>query len=1064
MRVSFLRLARFVVVALSLGSAALGSEELDFNRDVRPILSDKCYFCHGPDAENREADLRLDLRSEGAVAAFESGELLDRIHSDDEDVVMPPPSTKLSLTADEKQILKAWVEGGAEYEEHWSFSPLAKTVALPKVDDESWCKQPLDRFVLANLESKQLDPTQEASPLRWLRRVTLDLTGLPPTLKQLDSFEESLQTSEGARDEVYEQAVDSLLESPAYGEHFAVAWLDAARYADSYGYQSDKLNTQWPYRDWVVRALNDNLPYDQFLTWQLAGDLLPDPTREQKLATAFNRIHRLNNEGGVVFEEWRIENVADRVNTFGTAVLGLTLECGRCHDHKYDPISTRDYYSLSAFFNSIDESGVYDRTAKVPAPSILLPTEEQRAEIEAAQRELTSAEQQYKEALASAEKSYEQWKRASDKDAAVIPDLELALSFDTPFEDSLKEIYHPSQNDRGWTSPLETVDVTDSELKPIELTKAADAKDVDRVLPRKAIKLDGERGITTHGIEPFDRWTPFTVVVSLRETQRVTDRAVIAHHTRGTDCGYNGWDLTIVDGHLESRMYRVWPGNAIGVRAVSPIPSDKWHQIAATYDGSSNASGLKLFLNGVLLETVVLRDAVKKSSNVEVDHGGEFVLGQRFRARGLAGGLVDDLRIYSRDLTSPELTHLAFGSGLQPSADYFASAIHDGARQAFGKLNAARHAVVKAEEAAIEIPVMEETDEPRETHVLARGQYDAKTSDETRVQRNTFSSILPPFPNDAPHDRLGLAQWVTDPDHPLTYRVIVNRLWSNFFGSGLVATAENFGLQGELPSNQSLLDWLARDFVDHGSDMKRFCKQVVLSATYRQDSAVTREHIASDPGNKQLARGPAYRLSAEQIRDSALLASGLLNPFRGGPPVSPYQAGGDLWKESNGMSPPYQQSVGKDLYRRSLYSVWKRTAPLPNMLAFDAEPREVCIVKRARTNTPLQALVLMNDVQFVEAARRLAEASIAQNDTPKEQVAFAFRTLVGRLPDGQEASLLLKLFRDERQHYAEHREAAMKLVELGESQRNEEIDAIELAAMTTVCQAVTNLDATIWKR
>ena len=387
--------------------------ELDFNRDVRPILSDKCYFCHGPDAENREADLRLDLRSDEALAAFESGEFEDRIRSDDEEVVMPPPSTKLSLSKDEIRVLTEWVEAGAKYEEHWAFEPLPAAVPLPDVDDEAWCKQPLDHFVRANLEAKDWSPAREASPLRWLRRVTLDLTGLPPSLEQVAAFERSLRDSAGDQEKAYEQVVDELLKSPSYGEHFAVAWLDAARYADSYGYQSDKLNTQWPYRDWVVRALNDNLPYDDFLTWQLAGDLLPAPTRDQKLATAFNRIHRLNNEGGAVFEEWRLENVADRVHTFGTAVLGLTLECSRCHDHKYDPISTRDYYALSAFFNSIDESGVYDRTAKVPAPSLLLPTEEQQSAIEKAQREWKSAEREYRRAVAAATDEFAAWQQTN---------------------------------------------------------------------------------------------------------------------------------------------------------------------------------------------------------------------------------------------------------------------------------------------------------------------------------------------------------------------------------------------------------------------------------------------------------------------------------------------------------------------------------------------------------------------------------------------------------------------------------------------------------------------------
>ena len=1048
---------------ISLTPWQVWASEPDFNRDVRPILSDKCYFCHGPDENDRQADLRLDRRSDEAVAAFASGDFLDRIHSDDPDFVMPPPDTKLSLTNGEKQVLKTWVELGGNYEAHWSFQPLPGKVDVPEEANSKWCRRTLDAFVISRLNAQGIRPTSEADPLRWLRRVTFDLTGLPPSIKQIEAFEKALSNgSESIREQVYEDTVDQLMASSQFGEHFAVAWLDAARYADSYGYQSDKLNTQWPYRDWVVRAFNDNLPYNQFLTWQLAGDLLPNPTSNQRLATAFNRIHRLNNEGGAVFEEWRIENVADRVHTFGTAVLGLTLECCRCHDHKYDPISTRDYYALSAFFNSIDESGVYDRTAKVPAPSILLPTPEQQEQLVTNRLECEQSERAYKKVVAAARERFRDWKANGGAVQEGPPDLELALSFDKPFDNSLKAIYHPSENDRGWTSPLDTVSVSDSPLPRILPHITADTADVDS--ERLAIRLDGERGITTSGIEAFDRWTPFTVVVSLKEPVRVPERAVIAHHTRGTDCGYNGWDLTIVDGHLESRLYRVWPGNGIGVRTTAPIPKDEWQQVTATYDGSSQARGLLIYLDGKPLARTVLRDNIKKSANVKVDHGGEFVLGQRFRARGLAGALVDDLRIFTRALSQTELVGLANGSPSEPTEDYYVSAIDEEARQALAELNAARHAFVMAEEAMIEVPIMKETQEPRETHVLSRGQYDAPTSDETRVERATFTSILPPMPKNAPRNRLGLAKWATDPNHPLTSRVIVNRMWSNFFGQGLVATTENFGLQGELPTNPKLLDWLARDFVDNGWDVKRFCKQVVLSATYRQDSASTGEAIAADPNNVHLARGPAYRLSAEQIRDTALSASGLLNPAFGGPPVSPYQAGGDLWKESNGMSPPYQQSVGRALYRRSLYSVWKRTAPLPNMMAFDAESREVCIVKRARTNTPLQALVLLNDVQFVEAARNLAETSMTQNGSDSAAIAWAFRSLTGRNPSAKESTILEDLLASERHYYQGHPSDADKYVSLGDTSVNKDQDRIELAAMTTVCQTIMNLDATIWKR
>ncbi|WP_146391365.1 DUF1553 domain-containing protein [Allorhodopirellula solitaria] len=1050
-----------LLLAIPCTAAGLSAGDIDFNRDIRPILSDKCYFCHGPDDENREAGLRFDIREE-AIDIIEAGELVDRIRSDDPDMIMPPPRAKVPLTEQEKQLLEQWIDEGAPYAGHWAFEKLPLAVDVPDPEDSDWPRETLDRFVLSKMKQHGLSPSSDADPLRWLRRVTIDLTGLPPTLEQIRAFEQSLQTD---HQQAYVDVVDRLLGSTAFGEQMAVAWLDAARYADSYGYQSDKLNTQWPYRDWVVDAFNNNLSYDQFLTWQLAGDLMENPTREQLVATAFNRIHRLNNEGGAVFEEWRLENVADRVHTFGTAVLGLTMECCRCHDHKYDPIPMRDYYSLSAFFNSIDESGVYDRTEKVPCPSILLPTPEQATALQDAKTKLAESEREYKGALAGARNRYQEWAPKPDNNLT-IPDLRLALALDEDFDNSMKDVYHPSQSDRSWAQMPRLLPVENNPIERLDPSLAADSRG-DVALPsRQALQLDGERGITTQGIEPFDRWLPMSVVVTFRETRRSPQRSLIAHHTRGTDCGYNGWDLTIEDGHLESRMARVWPGNAISVRATQRIPVDQWHQVSATYDGSSRAAGLKLFLSGEELETKVVRDELKKRCNVKVDHGGEFVVGQRFRARGLAGGLIDDVRVYDRALTAVELTTLAFGqqpsAGGKPSFRYYASAIDEKTRAAMSKLTEARKEFVMAEEVMDELPIMKESDTPRLAHVLARGEYDAPKNNDTLVDRRTLSGLSVAMPEGAPRDRLGLARWVTDPQHPLTARVAVNRFWGSFFTTPLVRTPENFGSQGDLPTHPELLDWLARDFVHNGWDVKRLCKAIVLSSTYRQDSSATPERLAFDPTNQWLSRGPAHRLGAEQIRDLALAASGLLNPKSGGPPVSPYQPGEDLWKESNGMSPPYQQSVGKALYRRSLYSVWKRTAPLPNMMAFDTTTREVCTVERSRTNTPLQALVLLNDVQFIEASRVLAAELV---EMPKsDRLETAFLRLTGRSPDQREQQILGDLLAEEEAYYATHPEAAENLLALGEAVTSPDVDSAKVAALTNVCQSILNLDATIWKR
>ena len=1065
------------IIALFFCASLACADQPNFNRDVRPILSDKCYFCHGPDAETREAGLRLDLAEE-AEYVLESGDLLGRIFSDDPDELMPPPHTNLSLTDEDKATLKAWIEDGANYENHWAFEPLPDVIAVPESNGQSWPKQKLDRFVLQSLNILNLQPNIEASPERWLRRVTFDLTGLPPTIAESDSFLQAIKKSKD-KEIVYRAEVDRLLASPAYGEHMAIAWLDAARYADSYGYQSDKLNTQWPYRDWVVKAFNDNLPYDDFVIWQLAGDLIDSPTREQRLATAFNRIHRLNNEGGAVFEEWRIENVADRVQTFGTAMLGLTLECCRCHDHKYDPIPMRDYYAMSAFFNSIDENGVYDNTEKVPMPSLLLPTTEQQRHLEASINNLRIAEEAYEQVVAESRQRFKQW-RLKANSTKEIPDLIRSLSLDLPYTDELKDVYYSGVADAYKTKTLPTVEVADvpfPRLKPENasdsperLTEKVDAVETDKAesmasktWSRRAVQLDGERGIVLPGIEPFDRWTPFTVSLTLKELNRVDAPSVIIQCSRG-QLTFNGWDLIADNGYLEFRLYRVWPGNAIAVRTVEPINANQWHQLTATYDGSSSASGLRIFLNGSKLATNVIRDKIKKRASVEVMHGGKLTIGQRFRGRGLDGWLVDDFRAYSRALSRTEIEHFVTGKPIELTEQYFASAIDPVTRTAMAKLTEARKNFVMAEEVIAEIPVMEEMAEPRVTHVLARGEYDAPTSDDTKVLRQTFSKIGPEFPDDAPLDRLGLAQWATSKNHPLTSRVIVNRLWSNFFGNGLVRTPENFGLQGELPTHPELLDWLARDFINDDWNIKEFCRRIVLSATYRQDSRVDSNSLNADPENKRLARGPAYRLSSEQIRDLALASSGLLDEKRGGPPVSPYQAGGDLWRESNSMSPAFQQSVGKDLYRRSIYSVWKRTAPLPNMLAFDAESREVCIVKRARTNTPLQALVLMNDVQFVESSRNLAQLLLRSEAEIESQIAVAYRSLTGQKVGERELDTLLGLFNSELAHYSADAESALKLIREGESKPDETIPPEKLAAMTVVCQAILNLDATIWKR
>jgi len=605
--------------------------------------------------------------------------------------------------------------------------------------------------------------------------------------------------------------------------------------------------------------------------------------------------------------------------------------------------------------------------------------------------------------------------------------------------------------------------------------KAPGLARVDGVRGR-AVRFDGDRGVVLPDFFQVDRWDSFTLDFWLRDHARNPLPVVVLQRSFGTDVGYNGFDVMLENGYVEVRFYRVWPGNGIGVRALKRLPAGQWQHLAVTYAGSSTAAGLRLYVDGRELPTTVLRDRMHKSAMVRAHGAGHLTLGQRFRDRGFKDGQIDEFRVYDRALTRLEVENLHDGQALEaalsdPAAhrdelrDYYFSAVDRDMRTLRAALRDARQALVKAEGEVHEVPVMEELAEPRPTYVLPRGAYDAPKTDEARVDRDTFQDILIPFPGDAPRNRLGLAQWLTDPRHPLTARVFVNRLWANFFGRGLVATPENFGRQGAAPTHPELLDWLARDFIAHGWDIKRLCRQIAHSAAYQQDSRLRPELRERDLENLLLARGPSRRLAAEQIRDTALAASGLLERRLGGPPVSPYQPGEDLWREANEMSPAYRQSVGHDLYRRSLYSVWKRTAPLPNVLAFDGVTREVCVVARGRTNTPLQALVLLNDVQFVEAARQLAAEVAGKYTEQAERIDAAFVRLTGRHPDEREVDLLGMIYEEQRTLFADGGEQdAVKFLALGESQPDETLPPAELAALTAMCQAILNLDATVYER
>jgi len=1032
-------------VAALLLSALLGPQAPaatpDFQREVRPILAEHCFACHGPDEGQRKAKLRLDTLA-GATAAREDGAaivpgkpaesaLLSRVKSDDPDEFMPPPkSGKARLTEDEQATLARWIAAGARYDVHWAFVAPRKA-PLPSVRDAAWCRDELDRFVLARLEAAGLAPSAEAEPELLLRRVTLDLTGLPPTLEELDAFlAEHARDPEGA----YRRAVERLLASPHFGERVASDWLDVARYADTYGYQADRERRVWPWRDWVIDAFDRNLPYDQFVTWQLAGDLLPEATREQKLATAFNRLHRQTNEGGSVEEEFRCEYVADRVNTLGTAFLGLTLECARCHDHKYDPLATREYYALSAFFAGGDECGLYSHfTEATPTPALALPTAEQEQTIARARTKVAGLEAEFVQLSESRRAAFERWLAGPHTLEEPAPLARYPLDEIAADGGKLANAVEPSKPGNVYEGP---------ELVPGHAGQA--------------LRFGGDNGAAFPGVAEFAHWQPFSFSFWLEVPEKKA-RAVVLRRSRAwTDAGSQGYQLLLEDGRLSWSLVHFWPGDAIAVQTRAEFALGRWVHVAATYDGSSKARGLALYLDGERAELEVVRDHLVKP--ITGGDPGALALAERFRDVGLAGGAVDELCVFERELSALEVARLAGAKG-EPSREelfaHYLGSVDDEARALRERLTVARHALADALADVPEIMTMADDGPPRESYVLRRGRYD--DPDRAHPLVPDVPSALPPLPAGVKHDRLALARWLTDARHPLTARVAVNRFWQMLFGRGLVETAENFGVQGTPPANPELLDALAVDFVASGWDVKALLARLVSSATYRQGSRLTPELAERDPANQLLARYPARRLTAEQVRDQALAAAGLLCETLGGPSVRPWQPPG-LWSFT--AAGDYVPDEGEARHRRSLYTFWKRTVPPPNLTLFDAARREVCVARRGSTNTPQQALVLLNDPQFVEAAGALALRVLAESARAGERLELVFRLLTGRRPSASELVELRALFQDEREAFVvAPADAAALLAATGLALGA--ADPADWAALTTVASTVLSLDASV---
>ncbi len=999
-RLHFVFVASVINVSCFTATVAAQADDIDFSRQIRPILSNHCFPCHGPDANQRQTELRFDDKTSmfadlGGYAAFVPGnpgesEALRRVHSDDPGELMPPPDSKLELTDEQRTLLREWIEHGAKWSEHWAFVPPRKPNP-PAVELKTWPVNELDRFVLARLESNGLEPSPPSDPVTLIRRVTLDLTGMPPTPDEVDAFlnDES--------PDAYKKVVDRLLASPRYGERMAWDWLDAARYADTDGFQADPTRDMWPWRDWLINALNDNMPFDQFTVEMLAGDLLPSATSSQVLATGFNRNHMYNGEGGRIPEETRVENVFDRTETTSTVWLGLTMTCARCHDHKFDPISQKEYYALSAFFNNTSESGA-GGNGKAP-PTIDYYTPAQTTQLEQLNNEIQLIAEELNAPDAQLDALQIKWEREK---AAELKEYDLTKQVVTL---------------RDWwmIGPFPPAEDNATELFDRNFGPEPDVK-----LDRKYGSLEWQQ--TDQFKDGKTHSLPNTVGATylFRRIQSGSERLV--ELSLGSDDAIKVW----LNGKL------VLSNNT--ARGVAPDQE----QVRVNIDKGSNDLLMKIVNTGGAAGFYFR----KKSESI----------------LGLPSNVAKALSIDRHKRNEQQLVLLLEHFRSNNSATWRAL------RKQQADLNARKQ---KIEQASTRVMVMDSlpTERKRKTYVLSRGTYN-KPLDQVSLGAPAF---LPPMPKEPQKNRLGLARWIVSANNPLTARVTVNRYWQMFFGRGLVETSEDFGRQGAQPSHPKLLDWLATTFVESGWDVKALHKQIVMSATYRQSSRATRGEgslYEIDPKNRLFARGPRFRMPSWMLRDQALAISGLLVDRLGGPPVNPYQPEG-IWAEATFGKIKYKQGSGEDLYRRSIYTFWRRIVG-PTMF-FDNGARQTCVVRPLLTNSPLHALTTLNETTFVESARALAQRALLYKDqqqselTAEDRISYAFRLAAARRPSQNELGLLVQRLNAMRLTYRDDVDAATGLLSVGDSSRDETLDPAEHAAYTVICSLILNLDEVLTK-
>jgi hypothetical protein len=1044
--------------AASASSSALDATlpaKITFNEDIQPILSDNCYFCHGQDATARKADLRVDReefaflpRKSGLPAIVkghpESSALIQRISSTDPNQVMPPPSShKAPLTPYQVALITRWVKEGAKYEEHWAFVKPVRPPE-PAVRDAAWVKTPIDSFILAKLESRGLAPEPEADRRALIRRVTLDLTGLPPTPEDVSAF-----LADGSPN-AYEKVVDRLLASPHYGEHEARYWLDAARYAETAGLHIDEPRSIWPYRDWVIKAFNDNKRFDDFVVEQVAGDLLPNHTLDQQVATGFTRCGISTSEGGSIEEEVLANYAKEHVEVNATTFLGLTMGCCACHDHKFDPISQKEFYEFSAFFRNTTQpalgprKGVDPPFVRVPAPADRARWAALPAEQAAAQRAMDD----YETAFAASSKA---------RFPAILQGLVTAKPGKAVSADGL-ELELPL--DEGTGNQVMSVAKT-------TYTLAGNPQWTTEGILGPAAQLDGSVYAELGNVGDFDTSDKFSFGCWIR-TSGKAQGAVFARMDRNDN--ERGWGLNLENGRPEPQFVNALPRAALEVESMEPLVPNTWQHVFVTYDGSGKAPNVKIYIDGMEQKA----RALEKSLDGSIRTTAQLTLGRRESGDGAAGAAVQDLRIYHRVLTDEEIKALTSSEALDailqtPPAKFNSIqqrfALHYYLQRVDPKYTVLENkaASLQAEDDAIAersptTMVMDERPTPPFAFLLKRGQYDQKGE----KLSPGVPKVLPPMPKGVPDNRLGLAKWFVAPENPLLARVTVNRFWQQLFGIGIVRTAEDFGVMGERPVNQPLLDWMAVEFRESGWDVKHMFKLMVMSAAYRQSDRITPAKLEADPENRLISRGPRFRLDAEAIRDQALAASGLLNPQIGGPSVKPYQPPG-LWEVVSMSNEVYKQDSGPALYRRSMYTYLKRLAPQPQLTTFDAPTREVCTVRRERTDTPLQALAMENDPQYMEAARHLAVNAIQSAADPAKRLDYISERLLARPLAQDEQSVLLETLIEFIQTYSKQPAAAAKVIRIGDSPANTTIPAPEQAAWTMVASEFLNLDETLNK-